>query len=62
MHELAAELWPIPRNITGPGSEKHSEIQARKIPDLKIESIPVVLDVSTGQFQTSGSLRDVHRR
>jgi len=40
MHELATELWPIPRSITGPGVRKTLEILKREIPDLKIESIP----------------------
>lgn len=40
MHELAAELWPIPRSITGPGVRKTLEILKREIPDLKLESIP----------------------
>ncbi len=40
MHELAAELWPIPRSITGPGVRKTLEILQREIPDLKVESVP----------------------
>jgi aminopeptidase-like protein len=40
MHELAAELWPIPRSITGPGVRKTLEILKREIPGLIIQSIP----------------------
>jgi aminopeptidase-like protein len=40
MHELAAELWPLPRSITGPGVRKTLEILKREIPELTIQSIP----------------------
>jgi aminopeptidase-like protein len=40
MHELAAELWPITRSITGPGVRKTLEILQREIPELNIQSIP----------------------
>jgi aminopeptidase-like protein len=39
MHELAAELWPLPRSITGPGVRKTLEILRREIPELAIQSI-----------------------
>src|SRR5208283_4544198 len=40
MHELASELWPITRSITGPGVRKTLEILKREIPELRIQSIP----------------------
>jgi aminopeptidase-like protein len=40
LHDLAAELWPIPRSITGPGVRKTLEILRREIPALTIHSIP----------------------
>jgi len=40
MHELAAELWPIPRSITGPGVRKTLEILKREMDELSVESIP----------------------
>src|SRR5208282_4581737 len=40
MHELAAELWPIPRSITGPGVRKTLEILQREMPGLTIQSVP----------------------
>ena len=40
MHELAAELWPIARSITGPGVRKTLEILQRELPELTIHSIP----------------------
>jgi aminopeptidase-like protein len=40
MHELASELWPITRSITGPGVRKTLEILKREISDLTIQSIP----------------------
>ena len=40
MHELASELWPITRSITGPGVRKTLEILKREIPELCIQSIP----------------------
>jgi aminopeptidase-like protein len=40
MHELAAELWPLPRSLTGPGVRKTLEILKREVPELAIQSIP----------------------
>jgi aminopeptidase-like protein len=40
LHDLAAELWPIPRSITGPGVRKTLEILRREVPALTIHSIP----------------------
>jgi aminopeptidase-like protein len=40
MHQLAAELWPIPRSITGPGVRSTLEILRREIPQLTVESLP----------------------
>jgi aminopeptidase-like protein len=40
MHELATELWPLPRSITGPGVRKTLEILKREIPQLNLQSIP----------------------
>jgi aminopeptidase-like protein len=40
MHELASELWPIARSITGPGVRKTLEILQREIPELTVGSIP----------------------
>jgi aminopeptidase-like protein len=40
MHELASELWPITRSITGPGIRKTLEILKREIPELTIQSVP----------------------
>jgi aminopeptidase-like protein len=40
MHQLASELWPITRSITGPGVRKTLEILKREIPELCIQSIP----------------------
>jgi aminopeptidase-like protein len=40
MHELAAELWPLARSITGPGVRKTLEILQREIPELTVHSIP----------------------
>jgi aminopeptidase-like protein len=40
MHELASELWPITRSITGPGVRETLEILKREIPTLTIHSIP----------------------
>jgi aminopeptidase-like protein len=40
MHELASELWPITRSITGPGVRETLEILKQEIPELRIESIP----------------------
>jgi aminopeptidase-like protein len=40
MHELASELWPITRSITGPGVRKTLEILKREIPELCMQSIP----------------------
>jgi aminopeptidase-like protein len=39
MHELAAELWPITRSITGPGVRETLDILKREIPELNIASI-----------------------
>jgi aminopeptidase-like protein len=39
MHELAAELWPLPRSITGPGARKTLEILRREVPQLVVKSI-----------------------
>ncbi|MGB7132654.1 MAG: DUF4910 domain-containing protein [Candidatus Sulfotelmatobacter sp.] len=40
LHELAAELWPLPRSITGPGVRQTLEILKREVPGLIIGSIP----------------------
>jgi aminopeptidase-like protein len=40
MHELAAELWPIARSITGSGVRETLEILRREVPELTIQSIP----------------------
>jgi len=40
MHELASELWPITRSITGPGIRKTLDILKQEIPELCIQSIP----------------------
>ena len=39
VHELAAELWPLPRSITG-GVRQTLEILKREVPGLIIGSIP----------------------
>ncbi len=39
MHELAAELWPLARSITGPGVRKTLEILQREVPQLIVRSI-----------------------
>jgi aminopeptidase-like protein len=39
MHELAAELWPLPRSITGAGVRKTLEILQREVPPLVLRSI-----------------------
>jgi len=40
MHQLASELWPIARSITGPGVRKTLEILKQEIPELCLQSIP----------------------
>ncbi|MBS1852413.1 MAG: DUF4910 domain-containing protein [Acidobacteria bacterium] len=40
MHQLASELWPIPRSLTGPGVRQTLAILQREIPELTIQSIP----------------------
>ena len=40
MHQLASELWPITRSITGPGVRKTLEILKQEIPELCVQSIP----------------------
>jgi aminopeptidase-like protein len=40
MHELATQLWPIPRSITGPGVRRTLEILQQEIPELTMHSIP----------------------
>jgi aminopeptidase-like protein len=40
MHQLASELWPITRSITGPGVRKTLAVLKQEIPELCIESIP----------------------
>jgi aminopeptidase-like protein len=40
MHQLAAELWPLPRSITGPGLRETLAILQREIPELTVHSIP----------------------
>jgi aminopeptidase-like protein len=40
MHELAKELWPLPRSITGPGVRSTLKILQQEIPELTIQSIP----------------------
>lgn len=40
MHQLASELWPITRSITGPGVRKTLEILKQEIPELCLQSIP----------------------
>ena len=39
MHDLAAELWPLPRSITGAGLRDTLAILQREIPELTIHSI-----------------------
>jgi len=40
LHQLASELWPITRSITGPGVRKTLETLKQEIPELCIQSIP----------------------
>jgi aminopeptidase-like protein len=40
LHELATELWPFPRSITGPGVRQTLEVLKREIPELAIQAIP----------------------
>jgi aminopeptidase-like protein len=39
MHQLASDLWPITRSITGPGVRKTLEILKQEIPEISIQSI-----------------------
>lgn len=40
LHELASELWPLPRSITGSGVRQTLDILKREVPGLIIGSIP----------------------
>ena len=40
IHQLATELWPINRSVTGEGVRQSLEIIKRQIPDLNIFDIP----------------------
>ena len=44
-HELATELWPIPRSITGQGVRDTLMILQREIPELTIHEIPTGTEV-----------------
>ena len=40
MHQLATELWPINRSITGDGVRKTLEIIKQYLPNLKTYEVP----------------------
>lgn len=45
MHELARELWPLHRSITGEGLRRTLEILRRELPDLHIHEVPTGTEV-----------------
>ncbi len=40
MHDLAAQLWPFPRSLTGNGVRQTLAILGEQLPNLTIHEVP----------------------
>ena len=55
IHNLAKELWPINRSITGAGVVQTLKILQRIVPDLKIKSFKSGSKVLIGKYLMMGN-------
>ncbi len=56
-HDLATELWPIPRSITGQGVRSTLEILQREIPELTTSEIPTGTKVFDWEVPVEWNIR-----
>jgi len=56
-HDLATELWPIPRSITGEGVRSTLGILHREIPELEVHEIPTGTKVFDWEVPVEWNIR-----
>ena len=60
IHNLASELWPLNRSITGEGLRESLKIISKHIPNLSIKSVPSGTNVFDWEIPTEWYVKEAY--